>query len=180
MNSNSKDFVILRLRPCSPAPFLWLVVFWISFSNFLLKFVLVRWCLDVDSMSRVLQFTVIWGADDVSLVPKTCCLACLLRPLWHLGGPSSDPGGLRSTRRLGFLLFLAGFQDHILRFVGYIWNKTCVFFACLQVTFFDDCGVCFWMSAVSESSIWCERCCKKQLFIYVGILLISVPFVHVF
>ena len=36
------------------------------FQMSLLKFVLVRWCLDVVPMSRVLQFTAILGADVVS------------------------------------------------------------------------------------------------------------------
>ena len=45
---------------------LWLVVFCFSFRIFLLKLVLARWCLDAVSMSSVLQFAVIWGADVVS------------------------------------------------------------------------------------------------------------------
>ena len=70
---------------------------------------LVRWCLDAVSMSRVLQFTVILYADVASLGAKTCHLACLLRPLSHLGGPSSDPGGLGSTRRetVGFQAWIS-------------------------------------------------------------------------
>ena len=75
-------------------------------------------------------------------VPKTCHLACLLRPLWHLGGPSSDPGGLRSTRRetlgsrRGFLSIWGEFRERIFKAVGNFWNRKCVFcYACLQVIF---------------------------------------------
>ena len=50
-----------------PAASLWPVVFLLTFFQIpLLKLVLVRWCPDVVSMPRVLQFTVIWGADVVS------------------------------------------------------------------------------------------------------------------
>ena len=49
-----------------PAPLLWLVVCWMLFEISLPKCVLVRWCLDTVSTSRVLQCTVIWGADVVS------------------------------------------------------------------------------------------------------------------
>ena len=54
------------------------------------------------------------GVDVASLVPKACHLACLLRPIWQLVGPSSDSGGLGSTRkrpwgsRHGFLSILGG------------------------------------------------------------------------
>ena len=51
-----------------PAPLLWLVVF---FNVFLLIFVLVRWCPDVASMSRVLLFTVIWAANLPSFGAQT-------------------------------------------------------------------------------------------------------------
>ena len=125
-----------------------------------LKFVLVRWCLDAVSMSHVLRFTVIWGRVSVS-VPETCHLACLLRPFWHLGGPSSDPGGLRTTRgeTLGsrpISVDLGGFRDHILRVLGSFWHNKCIFcYACLQIMFFNDFGVCFWMSEAPESRFWC-------------------------
>ena len=48
------------------------------------------------------------GADVANLVPKTCHFACLLRPISHLGGPSSESGELGSTRRETF-----GFQAWI-------------------------------------------------------------------
>ena len=49
-----------------PAPFLWPLLFYMLCYISLLKFVLVRWCLDVVSTARVLQFMVISGADVVS------------------------------------------------------------------------------------------------------------------
>ena len=38
-----------------------------------------------------------------------CHLACLLCPIWHLGGPSSDAGGLGSTLKeaLGFQAWIS-------------------------------------------------------------------------
>ena len=49
-------------------------------------------------------FMVILARMLAVLVVKTCYLACVLHPIWYLGGPSSDSGGLGSTRRetLGF------------------------------------------------------------------------------
>ena len=38
---------------------------------------LVRWCLDAVSMSRALQFTVIWGADVVSFGAQTMSFGML-------------------------------------------------------------------------------------------------------
>ena len=56
---------ILRLRPCRWPLYFGLLVVECIFSISLLKFVLVRWCLDAVSMSRILQLSVIWGADVV-------------------------------------------------------------------------------------------------------------------
>ena len=61
----------------------------------------------VVSLSHVLQPTVFCGAAVVSFGVQnrlTCHLAFLLRPVWHLVGPSSDSGRLGNTRRetLGF------------------------------------------------------------------------------
>ena len=66
----------LKASPMPPVPFLWLVVVGCFCYISLLKIVLVRWCPDVVSLSRVLQSTVVFGADVVSfLVPK--------RVIWH-------------------------------------------------------------------------------------------------
>ena len=70
----------------------------------------------------------IWGHP---LGSTTCYLAWLFPPLWHFGGPASDPAALRSTRmetlgsRLGFLSFLGGFQDHILIVFRILEQETC-------------------------------------------------------
>ena len=92
-----------------------------------------------------------------------CHLACLLRPLWHPGGPLSDPGELGTTRgemlgsTLGLLSISDGFRDQILKVLCLFWNRICVFcHACLQVTFCNDFGVWIWMSGLPESSICCR------------------------
>ena len=60
-------------------------------------------------------------------------------------------------------------------------NNNCVFrHACLQVSLFKDFGIRIWMSGAPESSIWCGRYCKNQLFAYVGIMSILVLFLHGF
>ena len=150
-----------RFRPCRRPLYFGLLRFCCR--------MLVRWCRDAVSLSHVLQFMVIWCTDVFSFVAQTCHLASLLRPLWHLGGPSNDPGGLRSTRKetLGSRL-RAVFQFWVdfgtaFREFSVISGTTNVAFcyACLQLTFCDDFGVCFWMSGASESSIWCEMCRKK-------------------
>ena len=65
--------------------------------------------------------------------------------------------------------------------IGQFWHNNCLFWhACLQVTFFKDFGVRIWTSGAPESSIWCGRYCKNQLFTYVGIMLILVSFLHGF
>ena len=114
-----------------------------AFSNIsLLNFVLVRWCQDVVSMSRVLQFTVFLGGHVVSF-DATCDLACLLRPLWHLGGPSSGPGALGGTRRetlgprLEFVLILNGLRDRISRASGKLWSNISVFFSFVSKSLFQ-------------------------------------------
>ena len=82
---------------------------------------------------------------------------------------------------LGCLLILDAFRGRNLDVFGQLWNKNCVFWhACLQVTFFNDFGVWIWVSGAPEPSIWCWRCCKNQLFTYVGILLIAVSFLRGF
>ena len=119
--------------------------------------------------------------------PKTCHLACLLRPLWHLGDHRAMQGDLGAHgrrpwgSRLGFLSILEGFRSRHLNVFGQLWHNNCVFWhACLQVTFFKDFGVSIWMSGAPEPSIWCGRYCKKQLFTYVGIMSILVSFLHGF
>ena len=61
--------------------------FWFS-CIYLLKFVLVRWCLGVVSMSPVLQFTVILGADVVSVGARSMSSGMLVTSAlvpWALG-----------------------------------------------------------------------------------------------
>ena len=55
-------------------------------------------------MSGVLQFTVIWGADVVSFGAQNVSFGMLVAPNLAPWGPSSDAGGLGSTRKeaLGF------------------------------------------------------------------------------
>ena len=72
----------------------------------------------------------------------------LLHPLWHLGGPSNDPGDLGSNRReilesrLGFLSVWGGIQDLGLRVFGGFGSNICVFLhVCFQVRFLNDFGV---------------------------------------
>ena len=94
-----------------------------------------------------------------------------------LGAHGRGPWG----SRLGFLLILEGFRSRHLDVFGQLWHNNCVFWhACLQVTFFKDFGGRIWTSGAPESSIWCGRYCKKQFFIYVGILTILVIFYMVF
>ena len=97
--------IYFKASPMPSAPLLWLVVRWMFLFS-LLKFV---WCPDAVSLSHVLQTTVILARMLSVLVAKACYLACLLRPIWHLGGPSSNSGGLGSTRRetLGFQAWIS-------------------------------------------------------------------------
>ena len=96
-------------------------------------------------MSHLSQFMVSVGAVVVSFGAQTVSLACLLRPLWHLGGPSSDSRALgRETMgpRRGFLLILGGFGERIFEVLGLLCRSICVFVSCLfQVTLFNDFGV---------------------------------------
>ena len=101
-----------------------MVVFQIVFSNVCAEYCAVS--LVPGCSFDVTCFTIHndWGLDVISFGAQTCHLACLSRPLQHLGGSSSDPGALGSTRRetlgsmLRFLLFSGGFRDRILRVVG--------------------------------------------------------------
>ena len=87
----------------------------------LLKFVLALWCLDVVSMSRSSQLSLLVGAVVVISEPKPCHSACLLFLFSYPRGPSGDPRPLESTRketlgtRLGFLSILDGFWDCVSR-----------------------------------------------------------------
>ena len=85
-----------------------------------------------NSMSRVSQFTMLLGADVISSGGQNVSCGMLVASVWHLGGPSTDPVGLRSTRRetlgsrLGFLSILGGSKDRILRVFSHLWNNKCV------------------------------------------------------
>ena len=77
-------------------------------------------------------------------------MAGLLRPLWHLGGPSSDPEGLRSIRRetlesqLGFLSIMRGFRDRILiDFMATLGTTNAFVVMRVRRSFFNDFEVCF-------------------------------------
>ena len=121
----------LKASPVSPAPSLWLVMF----SQFsLLKFVLARWCLDVASMSRVSQFTVIWGADVVSFGAHDVSFGKpFASTLWdhraiqgHLGAQRGDLG-VQGWISCDFV----SFRDYILKVFGQFWSNICVFCSCL-------------------------------------------------
>ena len=82
-----------------------------------------------------------------NLVPKPRHLACLLRPIWHLGDNRAMQGDLGAHgrrpwgSRLGFLSILEGFRGRHVDVFGQFWQNNCVFWhACLQVTFFKDFG----------------------------------------
>ena len=127
-----KYFIISRLRPYFSL--LSLMFFPIP----LLEFVLVCWCPDVVSMSRVAQFLAISGADVVSFAAQNVSFGDPVRPLWCLGGSSSDPGALGSIRKetlgsrlgSGFLLILNDFGTAFLEVLAN-FGATCVFFPCL-------------------------------------------------
>ena len=163
-----------------PAPLLLACSLLDVFEISLLKCVLARWCLDAVSTSRVCKFMVNVGADSAKFGAQTCHLACL-------GGHRANQGNLGAhgrrpwRSRLGFLSILEGFRGRHLDVFGQLWHNNCVFWhACLQVTFFEVFGVWIWMSGAPESSIWCWKCCKNQLFTHVGILLILVSFWYSF
>ena len=127
---------------------------------------------------------------------RGCCqIWCPKRVIWHaccaqfgtLGTIERCRGTWEHTEGdlggpwLGFLSILGGFRGRHLDVFGKLWHNNCVFWhACLQVTFFKDFGVRIWTSGAPESSIWCGRYCKNQLFTYVGIMSILVSFLHGF
>ena len=63
---------------------------------------LVRWCLGVVSMSPVLQFTMIWGADVVSFGGQNMLFGMLAVSILA-------PCGIIERSRLGFREFLINF-----------------------------------------------------------------------
>ena len=62
------------------APWLWLVVLLMFFPISLLQFVLDRWWLHVVATSRVLQLTVISGADGVSFGTQNVLFGMFFAP----------------------------------------------------------------------------------------------------
>ena len=91
----------------------------VFFKISLLQFVLDRWWSHVVAMSRVLQLTVISGADGTFQRS---------RALW-----STRKETLGS--RPGFLSISDVFRDYILRVFGKLWNNVCIFcYACSQVS----------------------------------------------
>ena len=108
-------------------------------------------------MSRVSQFTVIWGADAVSFGAQNVSFGMLFASGRYRGTSEHKNGDLGVQTCISVDLKL--FWDRILRIVDRLWNSNCVLcFACLQVTFSNDFGVCFWMSVAPESSNWFEKC----------------------
>ena len=93
------------------APSLWLVVFWLCFQIYLPDFVLARLCLDAVSMSRVLQFTVIWDADVISFgVQNVSCGMLVTSTLTHFGnfGSARFRGTLEQKKGdLGFQAWIS-------------------------------------------------------------------------
>ena len=66
-------------------------------------------CLDAVSASRVFQFTVNWGADVVKFGTQNVSSSMLVASNLAPWGPSSDAGGLGSTRKetLGFQAWIS-------------------------------------------------------------------------
>ena len=127
------------------------------------------------------------GADSVQFGAQNVSFGMLVAPNLAPWGPSSDAGGLGSTRKetLGVQAWISidfgRISGRHLDVFVQLWHNNCLFWhACLQVTFFKDFGVRIWTSGAPESSIWCGRYCKNQLFTYVGIMSILVSFLHGF
>ena len=104
--------------------------------------------MDAVSTSCVFQFSANWSADSVKFRAQNVSFGMLVAPNLAPWGPSSDAGGLGSTRketlgfRLGFLSIWEGLRSRHLNDFGQFWHNNCVFWhACLQVTFFKDFGV---------------------------------------
>ena len=110
-----------------------------------------------------------WGADVVKFDAQNVLFSMLVASNLAPGGPSSDAGGLGSTRKetLGIQAWISIDCGRISGPpFGRFWqtlHKNCVFLhACLQVTFFKDFGVRIWTSWVPESSILCEGIAKNS------------------
>ena len=77
------------------------------------------------------------GADSVKFAAKTCHLACLLRPIWHLGNHRAMQGGLGAHgrrpwgSRLGFLMILKDFRTAIWTFLANFGTTTVFFGMCV-------------------------------------------------
>ena len=141
---------------------------------------MVCWFLDVSFHVTFLRIIVILETDTVVFGAQNLTFGGLVPPLLHPGWPCDDPGAPGSTRkevlgsRLWFLSIWGGFRDLILRAFRRPLTNFCVFFhACFQVTFANDFRVWIWTSWAPETRIWCEKCCKNQLFPEVWILMIS-------
>ena len=87
------------------------------------------------SMSRILQFLVIWGADVVSFGAQNMSCGMPVVSTLTPWRQSNDPRELGSTRRrtlgsgLGFLLILNGIRDRIL--IAFVKNQAAsVFLLC--------------------------------------------------
>ena len=65
--------------------------------------------MDAGSTSRVLQFPLNWGADVVKFGAQNVSFGMLVAPNLAPWGPSSDAGGLGSTRKetLGFQAWIS-------------------------------------------------------------------------
>ena len=83
----------------SPAPLLWLVVRWMFFGTFLLKCVLVRWCLDAVLTSRIFQLTVILGADIDSFGAESVSYGMLVASILVSLGTIERSGGTSEHKK---------------------------------------------------------------------------------
>ena len=107
-------------------------------------------------------------------VPKICYLAGLEHNLtpWGTMGRSrdswEDTKGHLGVQTWIFIDFLWISGPHFESFSGTL-NKNRCFFSCLFPGHFSK---RFWGLNLDVSSIWCERDCKNQVSIEVGILLI--------
>ena len=99
--------------------------------------------MDAVSTSRVFQFTVNWGADVVKFGAQNVSFSMLVASNMAPWGPSSDAGGLGSTRKetLGFQAWISiDFRRISGPPFGSFWlileQKIDLLVACLQVRFF--------------------------------------------
>ena len=137
-------YFILRLRPCRRPLYSGLLFVGCVF-RFSAEICVVSGCsFAVTCFTNHGDF----GTDVVSFGGQNVSFGMLVASNLAPWGPSSDSGGLGSTRRetLGFQAWISvdfdEFRDRHMGVLGNLWNNNCVFWhACLQVAFFKDFGV---------------------------------------